>query len=158
MDLTPDELAGVVDIVGPVTREELLAACDELAFKRAADAESFEGDIDAALASYHLIAVPDHEAETEEAVVVVGPAAFPALPDGAEDLPHILDVPERTVARAAMADAAESQFREDAAEAVRALDDERIGRLLDVSYDLEAWGPVDLTTARGHLDEATHAN
>jgi len=160
MELTPDELAGVVDIVGPVTREELVQACEELAFKRGADvdADSFEGDIEAALSTYHLVDVTDHDAGPDKPLVVVGPAAFPALPEGAEDLPHILDVPERAPAREAMATAAEQRFREDAAEAVRAGDGERIRTLLDVSYDLEAWGPVELATARGHLDEATHAN
>jgi len=160
MELTPDELAGVVDIVGPVTREELVRACGELAFKRGreGDDEAFEAAVESALASYHLVEVADHGAEPDAALVVVGPAAFPALPDGAEDLPHILDVPGRTVTREAMARAAEARFREDAAEAVRDGDDERIGTLLDVSYDLEAWGPVDLATARGRLDEATHAN
>ncbi|MDS0257915.1 hypothetical protein NDI56_00670 [Haloarcula sp. S1CR25-12] len=158
MELTPDELAGVVDTVGPVTREELVRACGELAFKRGKEGEAFEAAVESALASYHLVEVADHGAEPDAALVVVGPTAFPALPDGAEDLPHILDVPGRTVAREAMARAAEARFREDAAAAVRDGDDERIETLLDVSYDLEAWGPVDLATARGHLDEATHAN
>ncbi|WP_277540370.1 DUF7109 family protein [Haloarcula laminariae] len=160
MELTPDELAGVVDVVGPVTREELVQACGELAFKRGADVDSerFEAGIEAALSTYHLVAVEDHGAAVDASLVVVGPAAFPALVDGAEDLPHILDVPDRDVPEDVAAAAAEQRFREDAAEAVRAGDDERIQALLDVSYDLEAWGPVELATARGHLDEATHAN
>lgn len=160
MELTPDELAGVVDVVGPVTRAELGRACGELAFKRGedADADAFSADIDAALAAYHLVAVEGHSVQTNDPLLVVGPAAFPALPDGAEDLPHILDVPERELARSAVATAAEERFREDAALAAGAGDTDRIERLLDVSYDLEAWGPVELETARARLDEATHAN
>ena len=160
MELTPDELAGVVDVVGPVTREELVRACGELAFKRGADvdSEAFEAAIEAARSSYHLVTVADHEAAADEPLVVVGPAAFPDIVDGTADLPHILDVPERDPARETVAAAAERRFREDAAEAVRAGDDDRIQALLDVSYDLEAWGPVELASARGLLDEATHAN
>ena len=160
MELTPDVLAGVVDVVGPVTREELGQACEELAFKRGEDVdrEAFEAAIDEALSSYHLVLVADHDAAVEEPLVVVGPAAFPAIVEGTEDLPHILDVPDRDPATETVAAAAERRFREDAAEAVRAGDDDRIATLLDVSYDLEAWGPVELSSARGLLDDATHAN
>jgi predicted ArsR family transcriptional regulator len=80
--------------------------------------------------------------------------AFPTLPDGAEDLPHILDVPTRTVDRDALAEAAERQLRADAARAVDADDDERIERLLDVSYDLETWGSTDVSGVRSRLDDA----
>ncbi|MBX0302403.1 DUF7109 family protein [Haloarcula salinisoli] len=176
MELTPDELAGVVDVVGPVTREELVQACGELAFKRGEDVDSdaFEAAIDDALSTYHVIAVDseaqraskrsgetaerDHDADADAPLVVVGPAAFPEIVEGAADLPHILDVPARDPSTETVAAAAEQRFREDAAEAVRAGDDERIQALLDVSYDLEAWGPVELAEARGLLDEATHAN
>jgi len=160
MELTPDELAGVVDVVGPVTREELVQACGELAFKRGEDVDSdaFGATIDDALSTYHLITVPDHEADADAALVVVGPAAFPEIAEGTTDLPHILDVPDHDPSTETVAAAAEQRFREDAAEAVRAGDDERIQALLDVSYDLEAWGPVDLAEARGLLDDATHAN
>ncbi|PSP83740.1 hypothetical protein BRC96_07960 [Halobacteriales archaeon QS_6_64_34] len=176
MELTPDELAGVVDVVGPLTHEELVQACGELAFKRGedVDSEAFEAAIDAALATYHLVAVAseghaaskrsgdaaewDHDADVDAPLVVVGPAAFPDIPEGTEDLPHILDVPGRDVSDEAAAVAAEQRFRDDAAEAVRARDDERIQTLLDVSYELEAWGPVELSTARGRLDEATQSN
>lgn len=160
MELTPDELAGVVDVVGSVTREELVQACEELAFKRgvAVDEETVESAIEAALSTYHLVVVADHDAGISEPLVVVGPAAFPALVEGAEDLPHILDVPDRDPASEAVAAAAEQRFREDAAEAVRAGEDARIRELLDVSYDLEAWGPVELASARGLLDEATQTN
>jgi hypothetical protein len=160
MELTPDELAGVVDVVGPVTREELGQACGELAFKRGedVDSEAFGATIDDALSTYHLVAVAAHDSEVEDPLVVVGPAAFPDIVAGAGDLPHILDVPDRDPSTEAVAAAAEKRFREDAAEAVRAGDEDRIAALLDVSYDLEAWGPVELSSARGLLDDATHAN
>jgi len=158
MELTPDELAGVVDIVGPLTRAELTRACEELAFKRGVDtdAATFEAAIDGALSTYHLVAVADHDADPETPLLVVGPAAFPELPDGAEDLPHILDLPARPLSQTVTARAAEQRFREDAAEAVEAGDTERIETLLDVSYDLEAWRPVELGTTRARLDDATN--
>jgi hypothetical protein len=96
MELTPDELAGIVDILGPVTRGELEDACGELAFKHSGDSAWL--DIQAALESYHLVAVDGHGEDADEPLLVVGPAAFPALPDGVEDLPHILDVPSRSLA------------------------------------------------------------
>ena len=33
-------------------------------------------------------------------------------------------------------------------------DDERIDLLLDVSYDLEVWAPVDVSDVRGRLQAA----
>ena len=99
----------------------------------------------------------DHDA-ADTPLILVGPAAFPDIPEGAEDLPHILDLPSRELGRETVATGAEQRFREDAAKAVRAGDDDRIAELLDVSYDLEAWGPVALASARALLDEATHAN
>ena len=156
MELTADDLAGVVDVVGPLTRGELDQACGELAFKQGedADATAFESEIEAALSSYRLLAVSDHAADADEPLLVVGPAAFPTFPEGVEDLPHILDAPERELDEETMATAAEKRFREDAAAAAGAGDEDRIAELLDVSYDLEAWGPVELGAARDRLDDA----
>ncbi|MBX0321855.1 hypothetical protein EGH21_02300 [Halomicroarcula sp. F13] len=156
MDLTADDIAGVVDVFGALTRAELGRACSELAFKRGEDVatDAFAEDVEDALTSYHLLSVADHDEDTDEALLVVGPAAFPSLPDGAGDLPHIMDVPARTLDEETVARAAEERFREDAVLAVQAGDEDRIASLLDVSYDLEAWGPVELGTARDRLDDA----
>jgi len=152
MDLTGDELAGIVDLFGALTRAELGQALVELAFKQGEDRDSadFEDAIDDAIESYHLVAA-DREGET---LLVPGPTAFPALPDDADDLPHIMDVEERTVDRADLAPAVEQQFREETAAAVADGDTERIEQLLDASYELEVWGPVDLAAARERLDDA----
>jgi hypothetical protein len=80
--------------------------------------------------------------------------AFPTLPDGAEDLPHIMDVPGRDVDDDEVVEAAERRLRADAAVAVDAGDVERIERLLDVSYDLETWGANDVSGVRSRLDDA----
>ena len=155
MELTHDELAGVVDLFGALTRGELAAAGDELAFKRGAD---FDGEnIEPALSAYRLVAFdPDGvvEQSVDERLLAAGPTAFPALPEGAEDLPHILDIESRTPDRAALGGVIEERFRTDAARAVRDDDRERIERLLDVSYDLETWAPVELAGVRDRLDAA----
>ena len=154
MEPTPDELAGVVDLVGGLTRAELGRACAELAFKRGERAEqsAFEDAIDDAVASYHLVAVPDHGAAPDASLLVPGPTAFPELPEGADDIPHILGLEWRSVSRETVVEAVEERFREDTVLAITADDPERLDALLDVSYDLEAWGPVDIGNARERLD------
>ena len=149
---TGDELAGVVDLFGALTREELDDALGELAFKRGeeVDEAAVEAAVDDAIEGYYLVAV-DRDGTT---LLAPGPVAFPTLPDSAEDLPHILDVPTRTVDRGVLAEAAERQLRADAARAVDADAAERIERLLDVSYDLETWGSTDVSGVRSRLDDA----
>jgi hypothetical protein len=172
MDPGPDDIAGVVDLFGALTRAELRRALSELAFRQGEDREpaAFEAAVESAVDSYHLVSVPGDalgddvtgadapgdgvEHGGEAGLLVAGPVAFPTLPEGGEDLPHIMDVPDRAVDREAAAAAAEKQFRADAAAAVGADDTGRVGTLLDVSYELEAWGPVDLSETRRRLDAA----
>lgn len=140
--MNPDELAGIVDLFGVLTREELDSALAELAFKRGADPP--DGSlIDDAVASYHLVEC--------EAGLAVGPTAFPTLPTGATDLPHIMSIESRTIDRDRLSWSIEERFRGETARAVAAGDDDRIDHLRDVSYDLETWGPVDLTQVRDRL-------
>lgn len=156
MDPTPDELAGVVDLFGALTRAELGQACSELAFKRGEKvaADAFDARIDDAVASYHLVAVADHGVDVEAELLVAGPTAFATLPEDAGDLPHIMDVSTRSVSDEVVADAVESRFDSEAEAAIETGDDERIAELLDVSYDLDAWGPVSVDEARAALDDA----
>jgi len=149
MDPTADDLAGVVDLFGALTRSELGRALSELAFKRGEEIANVEALIDDALDSYHLVEVDTGDGEP---LLVPGPTAFPTLPDGAEDLPHIMDDAGDAVDEADRMHAVETRFREDAAEAINQGDAERIAELLDVSYELEVWGDVDLETARERLD------
>lgn len=148
--LSSDDVAGIVDLFGALTRDELDQALSELAFKRGADPPA-----DAVAEAREAFAVVAYEpAKASTALFVVGPTAFPTLPEGAEDLPHILDVDAREVDREAAARAVEERFRAETAEAVAADDRERIAELLDASYDVEAWGPVDLSGVRDRLDDA----
>lgn len=198
----PDEVAGVVDAFGALTRDELRRALSELAYRQGADVDP-DGDVvgDAiadARATYHLLAVGRDalaegaatetvgaddagvDAASDDAeFLVVGPSAFPTLPEGGEDLHRILAVDRRRVDRDGVARAASERVRAEVAslladvgradadaevavdadldvpadveatEAVVAAD-----RLVDVTYDVEAiGGDVDLSDARAGLDE-----
>ena len=162
MEFSHDELAGVVDLFDALTRAELSRACEELAFKRGTEFDSPDA-FDDAIAAYRLVAVDPTDIGGEESaptatgdgpLLAVGPTAFPTLPDRAEDLPHILDIEPREVDRRVSGAVAEERFRAEAARAVADDDHARITRLLDVSYDLEAWAPVELAGVRDRLDDA----
>jgi hypothetical protein len=145
-----DELAGVAALFGGLTREELHDALAELAFKRGEefDADDADADVVAALREYYLVGV-DRDGAGDR-VLVPGPVAFPELPEGAADLPHILDVDVRDVDRDALADAVRRRLESDLEDA----DGERARYLVDVTYDAEAWAPVDLADVRDRLDDA----
>lgn len=184
----PDELAGVVDLFGALTSEELARALVELAYRQRGDAdESAVGEavdvaVEWAVDRYYLVEYhPDTDGATDgrdgtagidnseemaaadgpetadhtgdETLVTVGPVSFPTLPPEADDLPHILDHPTRSVSRASLARTVESRLRGDAARAVAAADEERIRHLFDVTFDLEAWAPVDVSEVRARLDD-----
>ncbi|MFD1569092.1 DUF7109 family protein [Halorubrum laminariae] len=181
-----DDLAGVVDLFGWLTRAELSRALSELAFKQraAVDDEAIAAAIDIAVAEYALVpappaalseagatpetvappsganggdtdAVADPDADRDAVALAVGPAAFPSLPADAEDLPHILDVPDRSVDREALAAAVLDRLSADAIAAIGESDTERLETLADVTYDIEAWAPVDAGDIRDRIvDEA----
>lgn len=150
MQLSGDDLAGIADIFGGLTRAELGEAVEELAFKRGEshDADAVDEAVSDALDGYYLVAVG-----TDPRLLVPGPTSFPALPEGAADLPHIMDVPDRSVDRETVAEAAHETLLTDAEAAVDAGDAAAATRLVDVSYDLEAWGPVDASDVRAVLDD-----
>ena len=154
---TSDELAGVVDLFGGLTRDELEQALVELAFKQGKEVEreAFAAEIDRAVADYHLVEA-EYEPESGDptTLLVSGPAAFPTVPENGEDLPHILDVPDRELDREGLGEAAAERLREEARTIGAAGDAERAQELLDVSYDLEAWAPVETDDVRETLDRA----
>lgn len=157
MTAGPDELAGVVDQFGALTREELRRAAEEVAFREgeSVGADAVTAAVEDAETRLALVAV---EGDEGRELLVAGPGALPTLPPGADSLPHVLDVPERSVERAAVAEAAEAHLRAEAARAVSAGDRGRVTALLDATYDLEAWAPdVDASGVRARLDEALAA-
>lgn len=153
----------MVDLFGALPREALEQAVRELAFRRGTefDPDAHAAAVAAALEGYQLVAVeaPDGDA-TDDADgddadrLVPGPTAFPTLPEHGDDLPHILDRERRSVDRETAGEAAERRLRAEAARAVAADDHDRVRTLLDVSYDLETWAPVDAAGARDRLDAA----
>jgi len=149
MNRTRDELAGVVDLFGALSRAELTRALAELAFKRGQEVEeaALAAEIDDAVAEYYLVAV-ERDGET---LLAPGPVAFPTLAERASDLPHILDVERRSVDRAALGEAVATRLREESEAAVEADDADRAATLLDASYDVEAWAPVELDCVRATL-------
>jgi hypothetical protein len=62
------------------------------------------------------------------------------------------------VSREDLARSVEGRLRGDAARAVAAGDDDRMRELLDVTYDLETWAPVDVSEVRLRLDDALAAS
>ena len=171
-----DDIAGIVDLFGAVTRTELSRALAELAFKHRLelDDDAVESAIDGAIAEYALVPAPPNavstpsdrsdapdipadksvdgpDAPADASFLAVGPAAFPSLPDGATDLPHILDVPEREVDRNRLADAALERLSSDAVAAITDGDEARLAVLGDVTYDIETWASVDAGPIRERI-------
>ena len=152
MDLDHDDLAGVLDLFGGLTRAELDRALEELAFRAGApDAVPDEDLLDGAIDAFAIV---EFEREDGETLLVPGPTAFPTIPEHGEDLPQILDVDRRSIDRAALGAATVERFRREAAGAVDRGDQDRIAELLDLSYDLETWAPVDAAGVRDRLDAA----
>lgn len=155
-EATHDELAGVVDLFEALTREELKQALVELAYRRGADVRDdvVAEAVAEAVREYYLVALPasavDGAVDAEEALVV-GPVAFPMLPAEGEDLPHILDIPDRAVDHAAAAEHVAVRLREEAERAVAEGNEGRASTLVDVTYDAEAWGSVDFAETRERL-------
>lgn len=127
--LSHDELAGICELFGALTREELDRARSELAFRQGREPGEKER-VESAISEYALVEY--------DGLLVSGPTAFPTLPEGACDLPHILDVPEREVDREALGDHMTDRIHNE--------EDLELAR--EVSYDVEAWAPVDASTIR----------
>lgn len=160
MEPTRDELAGVVDGFGGLTRAELLTALDDLAARASGelDGAAVGTAIDDALDTYYLLELDPETALAEPGenppdapLLLAGPAALPELPDGGDDLPHLIDVEPRAIDREAAARSVESRLRADAAAAIDEDDPHRAALLLDACYAVEAWGAVDLADAKAGL-------
>ncbi|SDQ53644.1 DUF7109 family protein [Natronobacterium texcoconense] len=153
MDATADELAGVVDLFGGLTRAELDRALSEAAFRAdggSVDGAALEAAIDDAIASFSLVQYDGWDGDDE--LLVAGPTAFPTVPDDAEDVPHILEIERRRLDRAALGESVRDRFVADLESAVESNDDDRIRELIDLSYDVESWAPIDLAAERSRLE------
>jgi hypothetical protein len=146
MELSGDDLAGIVDQFGALTRSELGRAIREAAFRAGADldAETIETWVEDAETEFSLLTVD----LGGDPVLVAGPRAFPTVPEAATDLPHVLDVEPRQVP----AEALETGLRNRLAERTAAIEDpDRAHELIDVTYDAEAWADIDLEDVRERL-------
>jgi hypothetical protein len=154
MEFDGDDLAGVVDLFGALTRAELDRALSELDFRAGEDDPDDHGDaVRRAVGDYYLVeASPATVEGLEGPAFVAGPVAFPRLPDHATDLPHLLDVPDRTVDREALAEEVAARLRDEATAVAADGDSERAAVLLNVTYDAEAWAPLELDGVRETLD------
>lgn len=155
MTTTQDELAGVVDLFGALSRTELANALDELAYKEGRDVDkaALRSTVEAAIEAYSLVEYePADDTRESNELVAVGPTAFPTLPANAEDLPHILDYDRRSVDRDRLIEGVSRRLTSEAEAAAAADDAERAAELLDVSYDIEAWATVDTEAIRSTLE------
>ncbi|WP_256392584.1 DUF7109 family protein [Natronoarchaeum rubrum] len=153
MSATLDELAGVVDLFDGLTREELSRALIELGARRGddPDEDAVAESIETAVDRYFLAR---YERADGDDLLVPGPAAFPSVPEHGEDLPHIMDVPDRSLDRERLGEQVAERLAADADAAIEDGDAERVEALIDVTYDVEAWAPVELDDVRARLDAA----
>ncbi len=150
MEPDPDELAGVADLFGGLSRAELSTAFEHLAARAGTsfDEDSLLALIDEAVTDYFLVAL-EHDGAT---VLAPGPRALPSLPERGEDLPHMMEIEQRQIDSLTVAKATEQRIRTDAAQAIAADDAERAELLIDACYEVEAWGAVDTSDIRSELD------
>lgn len=151
MDPSSDELAGATDLFGGLTRDELLTAFENLAARSGTpfDSATLDARLEEAIEDYYLVSV----AIDDEAVLVPGPAALPVLPERGEDLPHMMDVPDRTIEERTVARTVEERLRGEAARVIDAEDATRADALLDICYEVEAWAGIEMDTVREALDD-----
>lgn len=152
MELSGDELAGIVDQFGALRRGTLTEAVHEAAFRAGVDLDSgtIETWIDDALSSYALV-----EVELDgESRIVPGPRAFPTVPEMATDLTHVLDVEPSSVPTEALETGLRNRLESAAAEVEAP---ERAADLIDVTYDAEAWVGADFDAVRGQLQQSLDA-
>lgn len=140
-ELSAAEIAGIADLFEGLTRDELKTAIQELSYRQDTEYTDIEGHIDSAIAKLVLVPV---EMDDGTCFLAPGPAAFPQIPEGGEDIPHILDIEPRDIPREKIGTAAEEHIRQQAAHAIATEDSERAAEILDRSYDITAFAPVDI--------------
>lgn len=150
VDLTRDELAGIVSLFGGLTHEEMREACTEIAFKQTGqrpEENALETTIENAVQDHYLVTV-EKDGET---LLVAGPRAFPSVPDFGGDLHHILEIDDRDIDRARAADHLLDSFE---AELENGIATGRREELEQLAYDVEAWAGIDTREFREALAAA----
>lgn len=148
MDISLDEIAGILQLFGGLTRSELEQAMSEVAF-RLDESTPPSSWLDDRLATAQTRGIIVRDESKDPALYVPGPAAFPTAPTGSEDLPHILDIDSRSIDREAIAAQLQDEITDEVDPSTA---DERISTLIDLSYDIETWAGVDAEALRSTLD------
>lgn len=147
MSLTPDTLAGIVELFGALTDAELCDACAEVDFRHEGETrpdEEYLQEIETALESNHLARIDE-----SDTLLIAGPAAFPRVPSGGDDLPHILPIEPRTVDRSSAAERIIAELQHELEENPEPARQESI---IDLCYDIESWAGIDTSHIREQLD------
>ena len=148
MDPTLDELVGAVDLFGGLSREELIGGFEDIGARMGGDVDinALNLRIDEAIEKYYLVEVADR------GLLVAGPSALPELPEGGEDLPHLILVGEREINREELEKGVAERLGKEVEIAIFEKDRNQIESLLDVCYDLEMWAGVDVDGIRKKLE------
>ena len=147
---TLDELVGAVDLFGGLSREVLVGGFQYIGARMGDDVDIkvLNLRIDEAIEKYYLVEVADR------GLLVAGPSALPELPEGGEDLPHLILVGEREINREEVEKSVVKKIDKEIEIAISEKDRSRIESLLDVCYDFEIWAEVDAGGIRKKLEMA----
>lgn len=149
MKLTLDELAGAVDLFGGLTREELIQGCEDICARsgEVIDFEFINDKIENAIKKYYLVELK------ERGLLVIGPVALPKLPEGGEDLPHLIQVENRLINKKEIEKIVFERMEEEIKVNSFEEDLESLERLLDICYDIEIWSSGGIEEARKALEK-----
>lgn len=148
--LTNDDIAGIAEMFGVISRKQLEQALIELSYRQGEELSetAAENAVQEALSSFALVAISHQPQE-----LTAGPAAYPTLPVGANDLPHMLEQDRQKPDPAVVREAANQRYREAVDEAIEASDTETLQDLLQLSYDIEAWAEITVDDVRSRIQD-----
>jgi predicted transcriptional regulator len=86
-------------------------------------------------------------------LLVVGPAALPELPEGGEDLPHLILVEKREIDMGEVEKSVRERIGREVEIVISKKDRNQMESLLDVCYDLEMWVGMGIEDIRKKLEE-----
>ena len=160
--ITKDELAGIIDVLGAATVEEIHLIVQELAEIRrldAVDPADIEQLYESAL-DEHLIEIVSSEevegADSDEAYYISGPNAFPDIPFELSEIIDILELSKREVNMNKVAKSFSSRLKQRAKRLNEKIDsfsgettnvadisklEKRYSDLLNLYYDFDFWLP-----------------
>lgn len=152
MKLNGDTIAGIVDLFGSLRRGELIQAIEELAFRSGKSIERslIENEIDRSITQFELVPANDGE----DPILVVGPTAFPTLPEYGQDLPHIMTVPDRSVDRTVV----EARLVATLVDEIDSADEVSREELREVGWDLQVWSTTHADWIMDVLDQTPTEN